>query len=95
MPVYVDPLMDHGWRLGPSCHLWADSLPELHVFATSIGLKPAWFQPDTGRGARALPHYDLTASRRAAAVAAGAIPFDRRAAVADWRSRRAAGLPAA
>jgi hypothetical protein len=22
--VYVDSLMDHGWRLGPSCHLFTD-----------------------------------------------------------------------
>ena len=67
--VYVDQLRDWGWRLGPSCHLGADSPEELHAFATRLGLKRSWCQPARrGRG----PHYDLTARRRAAAVRMGA-----------------------
>ena len=51
-----------------SCHLTADSLDELHAFALRIGLKRAWFQDHPSA-----PHYDLTPSRRAKALAAGAV----------------------
>lgn len=74
MAVYVDKLRDWGWRLGPSCHLTADTLAELHAFARRLGLRRAWFQGRPGRW-----HYDLTASRRTAAVAAGAVELDDRA----------------
>lgn len=70
--IYVDALINWGWRLGPSCHLIADTLEELHEFAKSIGMRRAWFQ-DHGR----LPHYDLTAARREKAVKLGAIELDR------------------
>jgi hypothetical protein len=66
--VYVDTLRDWGWRLGPSCHLAADTLAELHAFAARLGMRRSWFQPGRGR-----PHYDLTASRRAVAVRLGAV----------------------
>lgn len=68
MSVYVDPLRDWGWRLGPSCHLIADTLEELHSFAARLGLKRSWFQ-DKASG----PHYDLTASKRSLAVRLGAL----------------------
>lgn len=71
MSVYVDPLVDWGWRLGPSCHLIADTLEELHEFAARLGLRRSWFQPHS------TPHYDLTASKRAAAVALGAVELAR------------------
>ena len=38
------------------------------------------------------PHYDLTASRRAAAIAAGAVELDRRAFVMRIRELRAGGM---
>ena len=79
--VYVDPLCNHGWRLGPSCHMYADTLEELHAFAARIGLKRQWFQD------KRLPHYDLTARRRAAAVKLGAIEHSRFEAVTLWRER--------
>ncbi len=88
MSIYVDPLMRHGWVIRgkptPSCHMWTDGDPEeLHVFAESIGLKRVWFQPATKP--RSLSHYDLVPTKRAAAVAAGAIELDRHAAVNAWR----------
>jgi len=46
--------------------LLADELEELHAAARGLGLKPEWFQ--VGR----MPHYDLTARKRAAAVVLGA-----------------------
>jgi len=85
--IYVDPLMDHGWRLGPSCHLFADpgNMDALHAFALRVGLQRRWFQ-DHWR----MPHYDLTASRRAVAVRLGAKELSRRETVSvmdSWRPR--------
>ena len=88
--ICVDPLMRHGWVIRgkptASCHMWTDSedMEELHRFAESIGLKRAWFQPATKP--RSINHYDLTPSKRAAAVAAGAIELDARDAVNAWRA---------
>jgi hypothetical protein len=45
-----------------------DRLDELHKFAEGIGLKREWFQ-----NRRGYPHYDLVASVRRRAVAAGAV----------------------
>lgn len=90
MTVYVDDLANWGWRLRgrevASCHLFTDSLDleELHALAARIGMKRAWFQ-DHPRA----PHYDLTPSRRADAVAHGAVEADRERAVSIWRARRA------
>lgn len=70
MTVYVDALMNYGWKLGPSCHMFTDGeLDELHALAARIGLKRSWFQQKPG----GLPHYDLVASKRRAALAAGAV----------------------
>jgi len=78
--TYVDTLLDYGWRLGPSCHLMADSLDELHDMAARLGLKRRWFQDDPR-----LPHYDLTTRRRAAAVHLGAREVGRRFVAARVR----------
>ncbi len=43
MAVYVDSLRDWGWRLGPSCHMIADTNEELHAMAERIGLLRRWF----------------------------------------------------
>lgn len=51
---------------GGSSHLTADTVEELHAFASRIGLRRAWFQ-----GGR-VPHYDLTMARREDALRAGA-----------------------
>lgn len=77
MTAYVDELVDHptgaiqptARRWGHTwCHLFADTVEELHEFAARIGMKRAWFQGHHN----ALPHYDLIPSRRKAAVRAGA-----------------------
>jgi hypothetical protein len=60
-------------------HLVTDSpdLSELHAFAASIGLRRSWFQEDR-QGPRdpGHPHYDVTDSKRALALAAGAVPIE-------------------
>ena len=69
--IYVDELRKWGprpgWRWTHSCHLVADTLAELHAFAKKIGMKRQWFQDHPK-----VPHYDLTAKRRAVAVSLGA-----------------------
>ena len=82
MSVYVDSLVNHGWKLGPNCHLIADTEDELHAFAASVGLKRTWFQP------KSFPHYDLTAARRHAALERGAIALDRSSFVRKIRELR-------
>ncbi len=73
MAVYVDPLVDYGWRLGPSCHMFADSVEELVEFAVKkVGMKRAWIQVSR----KGLTHFDLTGTRRDKAVKAGAIELD-------------------
>ncbi len=84
MSVYVDPLINYGWRLGPSCHLWADSVEELHAFAGRLGMHRSWFQD------KDLPHYDLTEGRRLLAVMLGAVQLGRRESVNKWRALQAA-----
>lgn len=72
MGVYVDWLMHHGgsgfWRGRKSCHMFADTLEELHAMASTIGMRSEWFQ-DNGQSAE---HYDLTATKRALAIKHGA-----------------------
>jgi hypothetical protein len=86
MSVYVDPVMAHGgsdtFRWERSCHMYADSLGELHAMALSIGLKRSWFQ-DKDK----LPHYDLVGTKRKAAVDAGAIEHTREQMVQFMRTR--------
>lgn len=76
MAVYVDELIRcagvGNWRYGKSCHLFADTVDELHALADSIGLMRSWFQ-DTSH-----PHYDLTTGKRKMAVEHGAIEITAR-----------------
>jgi hypothetical protein len=87
MAVYVDQLIDYGWRRGPSCHMIADRISELKQFAVSMGLREEWYQPKSS------PHFDLTADARDAAVRFGAIELERRAFVAKINELRALGWP--
>lgn len=92
MSVYVDHLVVWGgddapscFRNKPSCHMYADSLEELHAMATKIGLRLSWFQNH-----RTLQHYDLVTSKRVLAVRYGAIEHDRYQAVTKWKELRQA-----
>lgn len=86
MSCYVDPLFvmparnARVFRVGERhghqwCHLWADSVEEMHAMAAKVGMRREWFQDKPG-----FPHYDLVPPRRAAALALGAIEYDLR----DW-----------
>ena len=83
MAVYVDTLINYGWKLGPSCHLTADTEQELHLFASKIGMKRSWFQNSKQD---IIPHYDLVASRRILALRYGAIELTRRQLVERFRA---------
>lgn len=89
MTVYVDeirrwPTKIRCFKAG-GCHLMADTLEELHAFAAQLGLRRSWFQP------RSSPHYDLTPSRREAALALGAVFVPaREQAIARRRARHLA-----
>lgn len=68
--VSTNPAARHvGARNGHQwCHLWADTGGELHAMASTIGLKPEWFQDHD----KDFPHYDLTPAMRLRAIANGA-----------------------
>lgn len=72
MSVYVDGERNAFGRM-VMCHMFADTLDELHQMAARIGMDRAWFQP------LSFPHYDVSLSRRAIAVQRGAVEVDRRA----------------
>ena len=100
MTVYVDELRTwphaRGVFRAGSCHLTADSIDELHAFAARIGLRRSWAQlPPKHR----VPHYDLVASKREAALAAGAafVPAKEQAAkrIAELRALAAVAIPSA
>lgn len=71
MSVYVDRPR---FRLGRMimCHMAADSLVELHAMAEALGVRQ-WFQDKPGR-----PHYDLSRTVRARAIALGAVQVSSR-----------------
>lgn len=75
MSVYVDNERI-AWRGKLWCHLVADSLEELHGFASRLGLKRGWFQDRTR-----YPHYDVTIQVRERALQLGALDGDRASVV--------------
>lgn len=72
MAVYVDDELIP-WRGNHWCHMVADTLPELHAFASRLGLRKDWFQATS-----AYPHYDVTVRVRDRALTMGASMGDRR-----------------
>lgn len=56
-------------------HMIADTLEELHDMADRIGLPRKYFQNKRN------PHYDVCCSKRALAIAEGAVPVDSRTLV--------------
>lgn len=71
MSVYVDQEQN---RLGRMimCHMFADTLAELHAMADQLGMQREWFQLFS------FPHYDVALGRRALALRLGATEVTRR-----------------
>lgn len=77
MTVYVDD-----WRQRAKVgrhdtrwsHLTADTVDELHAFATRLGLRQSYFQPGLNKG-HPTPrwHYDVTENKRVQAIRLGAV----------------------
>lgn len=68
MPVFVDDMYKAAmgrFRHMKMSHMVATDVEELHAMAERIGVARRWFQGD---------HYDVAMSKRAAAIAAGAVP---------------------
>lgn len=80
--IYVDQVFrcrpTKMWPYSYACHLYADTLDELHDFAAKLGLKNEWFQPH-----RFLPHYDITRNKRRIAISLGAVAHSFRSTI-EW-----------
>lgn len=84
MSVYVDPPVHRFGRM-LMCHMMADTSDELRAMADLIGVAQKWIQHE----GEWHEHFDVCKSKRAAAVAAGAIEVTSRALVLSARERRA------
>lgn len=89
MTTYVDNIRAPYGRL-VMCHILADSDEELHAMAARIGVARRWWQsPERTSGS----HYDICLSKRALAVAAGAVEITlRQAAAMNYRRRHTGSL---
>jgi hypothetical protein len=82
--VYVDDMRARFGRL-IMCHMIADTDEELHAMVDRIGVARKWHQGD---------HYDIALSKRALAVANGAIEITlRECAIMTAHRRRGNLLP--
>lgn len=81
MTVYVDDMKAAYGRL-IMCHMIASSDEELRAMATKIGVAQRWHQGD---------HFDICLTKRALAVAAGAVEITQRQCGAMVMRRRATG----
>lgn len=81
MPVYVDHAKNPYGRM-KMCHMVADTMDELLEMAKAIQLDARHFQMSSS------PHFDLSQSYRARAVALGAIEVDRKGLVAAIKRHR-------
>jgi len=102
MTVYVDDVHIPA-RVGRLNTFWShltvgpdDDIAEMHAFAAKIGLRKSWFQ------AKGWPrdHYDVTDSKRQAAIEAGAVEIPwrdaarmRTEAIARRRAQEAEATP--
>lgn len=84
MAVYVDNYRAPFGRM-VMCHMFGDTLDELHAMADKIGVKRKWFQD------KSTPHYDVCLSKKDLALQNGAVEIDRRQAyeiIKMWKARR-------
>ena len=73
MAVYVDDVRLPFGRM-IMCHMWSDTLPELHAMADAIGLQRRWFQCQPNASWN---HYDIALSLKVKVISRGAILTDK------------------
>jgi hypothetical protein len=88
VPVYVDRARNGFGRM-LMCHMIADTPDELHAMADRIGVARRWFQTPPKAS---FWHYDIAQTKRALAIAAGAIDCERNAFVEHLRRIRTSGV---
>lgn len=86
MTVYVDN-MKAGYGRMVMCHMIANSEQELHEMADRIGVNRQWHQSPPKHDS----HYDIALSKRALAVAAGAVEITLKQCACMVRRRRETG----
>lgn len=72
MAIYVDRA-NIQFREKLWCHMMADTLEELHLFAQQLNIDVRLFHRTAS-----YPHYDITLEMRVIAIAYGAIDADRK-----------------
>ena len=86
MAVYVDT-MEASYGRMKMCHLLADTDDELHAMADKIGVARKWWQRPPEHDS----HYDIAKSKKALAIAAGAIEITWKQAGCMTMRRRMTG----
>lgn len=86
MAVYIDD-MNAGYGRMKMSHMLADSDAELHAMADRIGVARKWHQAPPRHDS----HYDIALSKKALAIAAGAVQITWKQAGAMNFRRRVAG----
>lgn len=81
--VYVDDLFFWPGKQKLWCHMWADSISELHAMADTIDVKRCWYENKRGRN---FPHYDLHEDKRNIALSHGAIRKNLRDYIIERKS---------
>lgn len=88
MTVYVDMAENEFGRM-KMCHMLADTPDELFEMADKIGVARKWYQ---GFNKASCPHFDIAKSKRALALANGAIIIERKELVALMKKIRQVAL---
>ena len=86
MTVYVDDMNAPFGRM-IMVHMIADTDEELHAMAAVIGVQRKWWQAPPKHSS----HYDICQSKKALAIAAGAVPVTYRQAAKMDRRRKVEG----
>ena len=86
MAVYVDD-MEASYGRMKMCHMLADSDEELHAMADRIGVARRWHQAPPKHSS----HYDIALTKKALALAAGAIAITWKQAGSMNARRRVTG----
>ena len=86
MPVYVDDMRAPYGRM-VMCHMIADTTDELLAMADTIGVDRRWIQ----HAGTNLEHFDVSLTKRGAAIRAGAVAVSIRALALKLRAKREAG----